>query len=222
MRPELQDMTVRDWIDAKNSMNKGAFTQLVRVSQVGGFAVPTVVIPNKGAQIKFIAASDTAMYDRVKDIEVLNSFNEKVLEWGIKVGMQLKRNADAMMGHRLSNQLSIKFPRLSDSIKLNVKFDKQYKLETRSVGFNFARHGVYMQYGAGRGYGGLVGSKWTDAYGSEKTTNRDSLVKMGTGSRDSVKWFNDTIKSNMPELADILAEYTLDTVIDINVKLLGE
>jgi hypothetical protein len=212
---ELQDYTIGDWIDAKTGMRTGAFNQLVKTAKLGGIAVPSVVSGNYNPRIRFesLTGDDTDLFQRVKDTESLNKFNAAVKAWGRKVETELKQSANCRFGHRISNQLSGKFPKLSDSITLNLKFDKQYKLETRSVGFTFARHGVYLESGAGKGSGGLMGSKWTNQYGTLKFTNDMSLNKMGTGERKAEDWFNDILQRNTAELADILAEYSLDMVL---------
>lgn len=221
---ELNEMTVGDWIDAKTGMRAGAFKQLVRTAKAGGFAIPTVVNANFNPRIKFesLSGDDTDFFQRVKDSESVNKFNASVKAWGAKVENELKLSADSRFGHRISNQISEKFPKLSESISLNLNFDQKYKLETRSVGFLFARHGVYLHSGAGKGYGGLTGSKWTDKYGKLKTTNDASLNKMGTGERNAEHWFNDIIQRNTEELADILAEYSLDLVMNLSGIFLSE
>ena len=221
---ELNDMTVADWIDAKNGMRAGAFKQLVRTAKSGGIAIPGVVNAYFNPRIKFesLSGDDTDYFQRVKDTESVNKFNTAVKAWGTKVELELKVSAESRFGHRISNLISDKFPKLSESIQTNLRFDKQYKLETRSVGFQFARHGVYLHSGAGKGYGGLTGSKWTDKYGKLKTTNDLSLNKMGTGDRKAEHWFNDIIQRNTEELADILAEYSLDLVMNLDGLFLSE
>lgn len=224
MRQELQDMTASDWMDAKMSMNAKSFKQLVKVANAGQISIPSTVVPNYNPRITFQSTSgdQTATFQRVKDIEALDKFNTGVKKWAKKVEKELKQSANSRFSHRATDQISTEFPRLSDSIKTNVRFDKQFKLETKSVGFSIARHGVYLHQGAGRGYGGLTGSKWTDKYGKYQTTKSDSFGKMGTGNRDSVHWFNEVINRNMDELADITAEYSLDLAINVNSIFLPE
>jgi hypothetical protein len=224
MRPGVEDMTVSDWIDAKTSMNANSFKTLVKVARVGGIVVPSTVVANFSPRITFgsISGSDTEMYMRVRDTAAVDKFNNSVQEWTIKVAMELKQSANALSHHRMSDQISAEFPRLSDSIGVNIRFDKQFKLETRSVGFTLARHGVYIHQGAGKGYGGLSGSKWTDKYGHLKKTAESSLGKMGTGLRSAEHWFNEPIRNHMDELADIVAEYSLDLAINMNSIFLPE
>lgn len=221
MRPELQDMTVADWMQAKNGMNAGAFKQLVKIANVGGVQVPGVVSTTRNPRITFVSENDSAMYQRVQDVESLDRFNSGVKAWTQKVETQLKASANARFGHS-DRPVSAEFPRLSDSIKAKVRFDKTYKLETRSVGFTLARHGVYLHQGAGAGYGGLTGGKWTDKYGTLKHTNPLSYGKQGTGQRPAEHWFNSVIENNMEELIQIVADYSLDLAVNINSILLPE
>lgn len=89
------------------------------------------------------------------------------------------------------------------------------KGETERVGFSFAREGIYIHKGAGRGQGGFRGgSKWTDKYGKLKKTNPDSFYLMGTGNRHPIRWFDPIIEKNLPKLADIVADYAADMQID--------
>lgn len=224
MRKELGDFTTADWIDAKTSMNANSFKQLVKVGRAGGIAIPSTVVPNFSPRITFqsLSGDQTSMYLRVKDTEALNKFNKGVKDWAANVEVLLKDSAEARFSHRLSDQISAEFPRLSESISTKIRFDKQFKLETKSVGFTLARHGVYLHQGAGRGYGGLTGSKWTDKYGHKKTVSDLSRGRMGTGNRTAEHWFNDIIKNNMDELADITAEYSLDLVINVDSIFLPE
>ena len=224
MRKELVDFTTSDWAEAKISMTASSFKQLIKVARAGGITIPSSIVPNFNPRVTFqsLSGDQTATYQRVKDTEALNRFNRRVKEWGTKVEGQLKASAETHFAHRASDQVTTEFPRLSESIKTNIRFDKQYKLETRSVGFRLARHGVYMHMGAGRGYGGLTGAKWTDKYGKLKTVNELSRGKMGTGNRQAVHWFNDVITNNMEELADITAEYSLDLIINIDSIFLPE
>jgi len=223
MRQELTEMTVSDWIDVKTGMNNNAFNKLVRTARAGGVEIPSVVVANFRPRITFKnTGGDSSMFLRVKDVESVERFNSRVKQWSEVVEQELKQSADARFGHRATDQLTTDFPRLSESIVTNLRFEKEFKLETRSVGFSIARHGVYLHQGAGKGYAGLTGSKWTDKYGTLKTTAALSLGKMGTGSRTAEPWFNDIIRRHEDELADILAEYSLDLVLNMNSIFLPE
>lgn len=221
MRKDLHEMTVADWVQAKTEMNRGAFGQLVKIARAGNVQIPSFISPTRNPRITFSSANDSATYSRVKDVEALNKFNAGVKAWSKKVEAELKNSANNMFTHE-EREVDEKFPRLAESISTKLRFDKQFKLETRSVGFTMARHGVYKHQGARRGYGGMVGGKWTDKYGKLKTTNASSLGKQGTGLSDAVHWFNPVIERNMDELIEIVADYSADLVIDINSILIPE
>jgi hypothetical protein len=218
---DLQDMTISDWMQAKNEMNRNSFRQIVKVARAGGIQIPSVVVPNYNPRITFQSDSDTDMYLRVKDTESLNKFNSSVKAWSAKVESELKASANSMFKHS-DREVTADFPRLAESISTKLRFDKKYKLETRSVGFSIARHGVYLHQGAGTGHGGLVGGKWTDKYGKLKHTNPESYGRQGTGSREAMHWFNPVINRNMDELLNIVAEYSADIAVNINSILLPE
>lgn len=222
MFPPLEEWTESTWFDAKTALNSNAFKQYIKIAKAGGISIPSTILLQGSPRISFVSISDIAQYQRMKDVESVNKFNADVLAWGKKVESELKQSVETRFSHRLSKQVTAEFPRLSDSIQLNVRFDKQYKMETRSVGFKFERHGVYQHYGAGRGYGGKTGSKWTDKYSKTISANPDSVGKMGTGNRTAVHWFNDIIRNNMEELTDIVANYSLDILVNANSIMLPE
>lgn len=219
--PELHNFTTSDWMNAKHFMNTNEFKKMIKIARAGGIQIPSVVVPNYNPRITFVSESDTAMYQRVKDVEAVNRFNTNVMNWARKVESELKASAESMFKHP-DRPVSSEFPRLSDSIIAKVRFDKTYKLETRSVGFSLARHGVYLHQGARSGFGGLTGSKWTDKYGKLKYTNPTSYGKQGTGNSAAVHWFNPVINRNMEDLLRIVADYSLDIAVNINSILLPE
>ena len=214
---ELQDWTVGDWIDAQTGLTNSAFRKKIRIAAAGGIQIPSFLLPKNAPRILFEdkSGNDFALAERVKDEEALNRFNTDVKTWADKVAGELRSSADSTFGHRDARQVNPLQPRLSESIQPNVRFDKKYMLETRSVGFTLARHGVFLHYGAGTGAGGIKGSNWTDRYGNLKKTNPQSLGKAGTGNRNEEHWFNNVINRNAPELADIVAEYSLDITINM-------
>jgi hypothetical protein len=82
------------------------------------------------------------------------------------------------------------------------------------VSFRMARHLVYVHKGAGKGQGGDIGSKWTDRYGKLKQTDPNSLGFQNTGKRIAFEWFDPMVKKQLGELADIVAEYNADMVMN--------
>ena len=136
-------------------------------------------------EISLESTSRIARYERRLDKEKLRQFNSEVKEW---------------MGYMIQD--------------LKGRIYKS-KGETERVGFSFAREGIYIHRGAGRGQGGFRGgSKWTDKYGKLKKTNPDSFYLMGTGNRHPIRWFDPIIEKNLPKLADIVADYAADMQID--------
>ena len=214
---ELQDWTVGDWIDAQTGLTNSAFRKKIKIAAAGGIKIPSVAMPNRVPRILFEdkTGNDFALAERVKDEEALNRFNSGIKAWADKVAGELRASASSTFGGRDARQVNALQPRLSESIKPNVRFDKKYMLETRSVGFTLARHGVFLHYGAGTGEGGIKGSSWTDRYGKLKKTNPQSLGKAGTGNRNEEHWFNSVINRNAGELADIAAEYSLDITVNM-------
>lgn len=154
-------------------------------------------------EITLESVSLTAQYERRQDKEKLRQFNDDVKGWSIDTTRQLRGNVRMLV--RQDEELS-------GSIEPNI-YNKNG--EANRIGFSFAREGVYIHKGAGRGQGGFRGgSKWTDKYGKLKKTNPDSFYKMGTGNRRPIRWFDPVIEKNLPALADIVAEYAADMQID--------
>lgn len=154
-------------------------------------------------EISLVSISETNRYQRSLDTERVKAFNDEVKAWSIDTTSKLRVNVRMMVR---------KDVKLSESIEPNIYLKKG---ETDRIGFSFAREGVYIHKGAGRGQGGFRGgSKWTDKYGTLKKTNPDSFFLMGTGNRAPIRWFDPVIDANLPHLADIVAEYAADMQLD--------
>lgn len=154
-------------------------------------------------EISLESVSAVARYERRQDKEKLKQFNDDVAGWSIDITKQLRGNVRMMVKRD---------EELSSSIEPNI-----YKKdgEAQRIGFSFAREGIYIHKGAGRGQGGFRGgSKWTDRYGKLKKTNPLSFYKMGTGNRKPIRWFDPIIDKNLPALADLVADYAADMQID--------
>lgn len=82
--------------------------------------------------------------------------------------------------------------------------------EPTTITFSFLRHGIYLEKGAGRGYGGHIGSSWNG-----KHTNPNSIGKMGTGKKPPKQWYNPTIQKDIDSLGDIVARYMGDKAIQL-------
>ncbi len=154
-------------------------------------------------EISLESVSAIARYERRQDKEKLKQLNDDVDAWRIDVVRQLRGNVRMLVKQD---------EKLSSSIDSNVHKEKG---EPDRLGFSFAREGIYIHKGAGRGQGGFRGgSKWTDRHGKLKKTNPLSFYKMGTGNRVPIRWFDPIIDKNLPALADLVAEYAADMQID--------
>ena len=105
---------------------------------------------------------------------------------------------------------------VAQSIKAKVKSNRYG--EPIRVDFSIDRRGFYIYHGAGKGYGGLIGSKW-DYRGIERTTNPKSLGRAGQGNRPEFHFFKAALDPLMGELANIVSEYMLENVV-ISMRLI--
>ena len=141
--------------------------------------------------------------ERGRDRHRVKAFKKALQGWCIDVTMQLRRSVRLMVRHDEELSASIE-PRIYSKYG-----------EPNRIGFTFAREGVYIHKGAGRGQGGFKGgSRWFDRFGVLKKTDSDSFGKMGSGKRKPKLWFDPVIRQNLDALADIVAEYSADMQVD--------
>lgn len=76
------------------------------------------------------------------------------------------------------------------SLRTNTK--KAYGIVDR-IGAKFPRHGIFIEKGARKGYGGNSGSTWYDKNGARKQTNPKSFGKMNTGNSLAKPWLAPTL-----------------------------
>ena len=151
-------------------------------------------------ELSLDSISETEKYDRRQDKEALAQFNDDVKAWAIHTTIRLKMNARMAVARNLL---------LSDSIRPNLYYDNKYGKEVNRVGFSFVREGIYIEKGAGRGYGGYKGgSSWYNRQGQKVSTASESLMKMGSGNRHARPWFNPIIAQELESLADIVSNYS--------------
>lgn len=159
--------------------------------------------------IRMEAISEIERYNIAQDADRLTAFNKEVEQWQDAVSKQLKAT------------ISSRSLRIARELQPKAYTDK-YGLINR-LGFSFPRHGVYIHKGAGRGQGGLIGSKWSylkRINGMEintsiiRHTNPASLGKQNEGNRKAFHWFDPVIKNRLPELADICMRYFDTMLID--------
>ena len=159
--------------------------------------------------IRMETISEIERYNIAQDADRLTAFNKEVEQWQDAVSKQLKA------------PISSRSLRIARELQPKAYTDK-YGLINR-LGFSFPRHGVYIHKGAGRGQGGLIGSKWSylkRINGMEintsiiRHTNPASLRKQNEGNRQAYHWFDPVIKNRLPELADICMRYFDTMLID--------
>lgn len=159
--------------------------------------------------IQLETISEVERYNIAKDTDRLSAFNKEVEQWQDSVSKQLKTSI-ASRSLRIARELKPK------------AYTDNYGIINR-LGFSFPRHGVYIHKGAGRGQGGLTGSKWSymkRIKGIEiktsiiRHTNPESLGKQNEGNRLAYQWFDPVIRNRLPELSDICMRYFDTMLID--------
>lgn len=116
---------------------------------------------------------------------------------------------------------------LFNSLKAIVKKDRFGEL--KAITFKMVRYAVFHELGAGRDYRGAKGSNWkyvkpdnvsrpiTNYKGQKVTdarkTSQTARHNMGSGKRPAVPFFDDTLRDQVPRLADKLADIGADVVI---------
>lgn len=156
-------------------------------------------------ELSLESISETDKFQRAQDKQALQEFNRNVEEWTDKSKQALRVSIQSMVKRNVY---------LSDSLKGNVYYDSKYAKEANRVGFSFAREGIYIHKGAGRGQGGAIGGRWIDRFGRMKTRADSSAGLQGTGSRKPIPWFDPVIDRRLPQLADIVSEYSLTMQIN--------
>jgi hypothetical protein len=215
----LEKFTLNDWLQARQDMSSINFAQLKKDARAIGLPIPLPVRGrNTSPVVKFdFSLSTMAREVRISDIEAVNRFKKNLQDWSDHLMSDLRSRVTSM-GLVSEKKTSVK---LRDSFETYIKLDDEYHVEPVRVGIRFARHGVFLHYGAGTGYGGKEGSRWIDRLGYSHTTNPKSLGKAGTGTRPARDWFNPVLEYHMKELADIASDYSLDMAVDFSKFYLG-
>lgn len=129
----------------------------------------------------------TQRFERSRNTEEMDAFNEKLKVWGAKVSA-------AMPGSIRSH--GIGGSKLIRSIRNTYYYEYG---EIYRLGFSFRREGIFIHKGVGRGY----------------VMNNGVVVKLSknpVGIRKPKPWFNPVIDAFIPELEEIVKEYA-DTAI---------
>lgn len=136
---------------------------------------------------------------RVEDKAVTKEYNKDVSDWAKDQQSGLRRSVSQLIRDDIG---------LSESIKEKVYFNRKGGKEAQRVGFSFLREGIHIHKGAGRGQGGMIGSTWIDRHGQKKTRAPESAGKMGSGNRQKKEWFDSVVDKRLPQLADIVGNYS--------------
>ncbi len=156
-------------------------------------------------ELSLESISEVEKFDRSKDRPKQEQFNKDVEEWADQSKQALRVSIKSLVKRDVY---------LSDSLRANIYYDRKYSKEVNRVGFSFVREGIYIHKGAGRGQGGVIGGRWIDRYGSLKSRNPESAGLQGTGNRRPIRWFDPVIDKRLPQLADIVADYSATMQVD--------
>ena len=164
--------------------------------------------------------------DEQFSFERIDEFNARVAEWSARLKAAARSSVSAKTRQNT---------RLGRSIKVNL-IKERGTGQVYRVRVSFAKEGVYVHVGAGRGYGGFRGGKFYSeakihqrtaqeaaeadpeskskarsarASGHMVDVNPASIGKMGTGARRAVPWLTPEVEALMPELVRIAEDYTV-------------
>jgi hypothetical protein len=133
-----------------------------------------------------------------------DQYNNRIEAWVKMIRQEIIRGAQGRhdVKHRPDS------PSSGPSVpKIRHKLFKQYDIVSR-ITITYPRELVWTMAGAGKGRGGLKGSRWVDKYGARKSTDPRSLGKAGTGGRIAKPFIQESLDSEIgiDELANIVAE----------------
>ena len=130
------------------------------------------------------------------------NFNNAIQAQAIVLEVDIKqRGAQYGIRHRSNS------PSPTESLR-KVKASTRLKEGTvNQIGYRFPRTLIYPHAGAGKGQGGLIGSRWQNKFGVTVRTNPASLGKAGTGSRKAKPFIDTAVQGpqGLPKLEEIAA-----------------
>jgi hypothetical protein len=143
----------------------------------------------------------------------LEEYNKKVTAWGTGTGVKIR------------NSIRQHFSKGKGDLIRTLRA-KSYKLygEVDRLAFHFARHGVFVHKGVGRGYA-MIGGKVMRVSGSKSTAYWREYAKQHNRSfepkvlnmemrRKAVEWFNPIVRENIDKLADMVTEMRADQAVN--------
>lgn len=141
----------------------------------------------------------------------LDRYNDRIKNDLKEIVADIKTEAGSMgIEHRKNS------PSKSASVKKIKGSSGQQDGAVNRVSIKFPRVLIYTHKGAGKGKGGAKGSKWLDKYNVEKSTNPESLGKMGTGNRKAKPFINTILDSarGVDKIATTAAEELGDSIVN--------
>lgn len=133
-------------------------------------------------------------------------FNKGVAGWTTKVRNKIKYRIG-----RLTNKGKGELIR-----SLRSKSKRDYG-EIDQITFQFARHGVFVHKGVGKGYvmkGGRVVRGYKPKVLRKRKQSLPPVEIPGVMNRRPKEWFNPTLEKNIPELADMVAEMRSEQAVN--------
>jgi hypothetical protein len=161
-------------------------------------------------------------------------FNAAVRKWANSIRNEMVESASNKFAKGKSGSFSsIKdqktHQKLTESINRKVKYDFGV---ADSVGFGFAKQGIYLHYGVGRGHvhtgngvtrGRKLSSDEFSAYRKKGYRDKDIAkikhTESGGISRQPVDWFDSKIRMGFGTLANVVQEFYGDRALE---KLLND
>lgn len=150
------------------------------------------------------------MNDQTPKLITEDEFNAKVRGWSISTRGRMASKAPVYSGSDSKTRASKK---LSQSVIYSLKMEFGSASRIR---FSFERHGVFVQYGVGRGY---IRQGNSVIKGSRKGEKID--VSKGIN-RHPVDWFDIEIRQGLAQLADITQEYYGDLALRLLLSKLSK
>ena len=130
------------------------------------------------------------------------NYNNAIEAQGLRLEAVMKSAAQQQgIQHRRNS------PSAGDSVrKLKARF-RQREGAINRIGYQFPRALIYTHTGAGKGQGGLVGSRWQTRYEETRRTNPRSLGKADTGNRKAKPFIDTSLTGpdGIPKISEIAA-----------------
>lgn len=137
-------------------------------------------------------------------------YNKKIANWGSKTGGIIKLQIRSLTSKGKGD--------LVRSLRMKTR---KYYGEIERVTYQFIRHGVFWHKGVGRGYfmeGGTVMRGYKPgavlkARALNSNRQASSRVLSGGKKRKPVEWFNPTLDTRVPALANMITEMRADQIV---------